>query len=83
LTRRLLNLLSVLSLLVCVAVCVLWVRSALGRSDTLYATKAASWSWYSGEGVICGEEIFVLKGDASGGGIAACSDHWTARGITG
>jgi hypothetical protein len=34
---------------------------------------------YSGEGVICGEEIFFLKGDASGGGIAPYSDHWTVR----
>jgi rubrerythrin len=47
-TRRLLNLLTVLSLLLCVAVCVLWVRSRWGRDQFEFVWNGARWEVVSG-----------------------------------
>ena len=47
-TRRLLDLLTVLSLLLCVAVGILWVRSLKGGEEAYYRGPAASDRWSPG-----------------------------------
>ena len=74
--RRLLNLLTALSLLLCVAVCVLWVRSYGGSEWATYATAGGRFCLTQS----CRGAIFLIWGQAGRG--EEFSAGWTLfRGV--
>jgi hypothetical protein len=75
--RRLLNLVTLLSLLLCLAVCALWVRSVWGFCDAITATRASSWTAYSCENTLCLQRVFKVGGpSAASASVLPASNRW-------